>query len=63
MIQDVNFCWDQAQLNQDRADATDLPNVRAVALAAAISWRKEAEIAQRMADRRDRQIKGSPLIY
>jgi hypothetical protein len=52
MINHASFCRDQAQLHQDRADATDLPNVRAVELAAALSWHKEADIAHRIAVRR-----------
>lgn len=63
MIRDASFCRDQAQLHQDRADAADLPNVRSVELTAALSWRKEADVAHRLETLRYRRGAAGILLY
>ena len=48
------FCLTQAAAHMARAEATTLPNVRAVNLEAAKSWMKEAESARRVHNHRER---------
>ena len=48
------FCRAQVAEHQARAEAASLPNVRTVALAAAATWLREAELAEMVADRRAR---------
>ena len=50
----VEFCTAQAAQHLARAETCDLPNVKAIALAAAGAWMKEAESARRVLDRRAR---------
>lgn len=50
----VEFCQAQAAAHAAQADATNLPNVRAVNLMAAQSWMREAESARRTFERRKR---------
>jgi hypothetical protein len=54
MGHDADFCRAQAEVQQARADAAALPNVRTVALAAVERWSREAEMAELVAARRDR---------
>ncbi|HKY81189.1 MAG TPA: hypothetical protein VJM09_06920 [Sphingobium sp.] len=48
------FCRAQAAEHRVRADSASLPNVRTVALAAAATWLREAELAELVAKRRAR---------
>ncbi len=50
------FCEAQAAHHLAKADASDLPNVRAICLTAAKSWMREAESARRLEGRRQRGV-------
>jgi hypothetical protein len=50
----IEFCRAQAATHLARAKASNLPNVRAVALTAAKTWMREAESAERILERRKR---------
>ena len=52
MAQTSTFCLAQQSLQQARAMAATLPNVRKVALVAAKAWGREAELAANVERRR-----------
>lgn len=54
MTNTPDFCRSQAQAHMSRAEAALLPNVRTVALAAAATWTREAELADMLLGRRAR---------
>jgi len=54
MTNTPEFCRSQARAHMLRAEDAPLPNVRAVALAAAATWTREAELADMLLDRRAR---------
>ncbi len=54
MTNTAEFCRSQAAEQKARAAAASLPNVKAVALAAAATWLREAELADMVAGRKAR---------
>ena len=54
MINSPEFCRAQVAEHQARAEAASLPNVRAVALSAVATWLREAELADKIVERRAR---------
>jgi hypothetical protein len=54
-MMDAQFCRQQAETHQAKAEAAALPNVRSVALAAVECWTREAEFADMVAARRKRE--------
>lgn len=55
MTHTPEFCRSQAAVHAARAKSAALVNVRAIALAAAATWTREAELAEMVIKRRARR--------